>query len=341
MTRKSVKLLSIFVAVVFTISIVNAAPKGKVTGGSMHEAPEWFKESFLDIGEDIEEAKEEGKHIMMFLDLNGCPYCTKMLKESFNTENETSAFIKKHFDVININVKGSKEVTWSEDEVFTEQELAAKLKVQYSPTVLFLDYERNVVVRLNGYRSAKNFKNVLEYVNGKHYKTMKLGAYLDKVKDNSIYTLEKNKLFKDITDLSKVNTPLAVIFEDGSCTQCGYFHNTTLKNKDVQGEFTKYTVVRLDANSESKIITPEGKATTPKAWANELNLEYRPGVLLFNEGKLQQSVDALLYSFHFKELLRYISGKYYKEYTGYLPYLRERQEELKNQGINIDISDKY
>ena len=341
MLKKNLQFFSVLLAIVFTISTLNASQKGKVTGGSMHEPPTWFKESFLDIGEDIDEAKEEGKHIMLFLDLQGCPYCTRMLKESFHADNETSAFIQKHFDVINIDVKGSKEITWSEDETFTEKELAVKLKVQYSPTVLFLDYDKNVVVRLNGYRSAKNFKNVLEYVNGKHYQSMKLSEYVNKVKDKSIYTLKDNTMFKDITDLSKVNTPLAVIFEDGSCTQCGYFHNTTLKNKEVQGEFTKYTVVRFDANSESKIITPDGKITTPKAWATELNLEYRPGVLLFNEGKLQQTVDALLYSFHFKELLRYISGKYYKNYDGYLPYLRERQEELKAQGINIDISDKH
>jgi len=340
MLNINLKFFGVFFAVVLTLTTLNATPKGKVTGGSMHEAPEWFKDSFLDISEDIEEAKEAQKHIMLFLDLQGCPYCTKMLKESFLADNPTSKFIKKHFDVINIDVKGSKEITWSEEETFTEKELAVKLKVQYSPTVLFLDYDKNVVVRLNGYRSAKNFKNILEYVNGKHYKTMKVSEYLEKVKDRSIYTLKSNKLFKDITDLSKVHTPLAVIFEDGSCTQCGYFHNNTLKNKNVLDEFTKYTVVRLDANSDSKIVTPAGKTTTPKQWATELNLEYRPGILLYNDGKLQQTVDALLYSFHFKELLRYISGKYYKKYEGYLAYLRLRQEELKDKGINIDISDK-
>jgi len=340
MAKKGLQFFTVLLALIFTISTLNAAPKGKVTGGSMHEPPEWFKDSFLDISEDIDEAKEEGKHIMLFLDLQGCPYCTKMLKESFHAQNETSKFIQKHFDVINIDVKGSKEITWSEEETFTEKELATKLKVQYSPTVLFLDYDKNVVVRLNGYRSAKNFKNILEYVNGKHYKNMKVSEYLEKVKDRSIYSLKSNKLFKEVSDLSKVNTPLAVIFEDGSCTQCGYFHNNTLKNKDVLNEFTKYTVVRLDANSTSKIVTPDGKTTTPKQWVQELNLEYRPGILLFNDGKLQQTVDALLYSFHFKELLRYISGKHYKKYDGYLPYLRVRQEDLKNQGINIDISDK-
>ena len=31
--------------------------KGKMTGGEHHEMPSWFKESFLDMAEDVEEAK--------------------------------------------------------------------------------------------------------------------------------------------------------------------------------------------------------------------------------------------------------------------------------------------
>jgi thioredoxin-related protein len=341
MTKINLKFFVFLLTVIFSISTLQASTQGKVTGASMHKVPEWFKDSFLEIDEDIAEAKENGKHIMLFLDLQGCPYCTKMLDTSFFANNDTSNFIQKHFDVININIKGSREITWSEDEVFTEKELAQKLNVQYSPTVLFLDYDKNIVVRLNGYRSPENFKNILEYVNGKHYKNMKVSEYLDKVKDKSIYRLKDNKMFKNTADLSGIKTPLAVIFEDASCTQCEYFHNTTLKNKDVQSEFSKYTVIRIDTNSESKIITPDGKTTTPKAWANSINLEYRPGILLYNEGKLQQTVDALLYSFHFKELLRYISGKHYVKYDGYLSYLKDRQTKLKNSGVNIDISDKH
>ena len=249
-------------------------------------------------------------------------------------------FAKKHFDVINLNVKGSREIAWSEEETFTEKALAIKLKVQYSPTVIFLDENKKTVVRVNGYRSAKNFKNILEYVQGKHYKNMKLTDFIEKVKDKSLYTLKDNKMFKNITDLSDIETPLAVIFEDGSCTQCSYFHNNSLKNKDVLDEFSKFTVVRLDASSDMPIINADGEKTTPKKWANELNLDYRPGILLYNEGDLISTVDALLYNFHFKELLRYVSGKHYQEYNGYLLYLGIRQKELLNQGVNIDISNK-
>lgn len=314
-----------------------ASGAGKVVGGSMHESPSWFKDSFLELEEDIEEAKENNKHIMLFMDLDGCPYCTRMLKENFFADNKTSKFIQEYFDVININVKGSREIVWGDDE-FTEKELATKLKIQYSPTILFLDYELNTVVRVNGYRSPVNFKYILQYVQGKHYKNLTLSQYANKIKDKSLYTLKPNKMFENIKDLSKIKTPLAVIFEDGSCTQCDYFHNKTLKNAEVKAELSKFTVVRLDAESNESIINTKGEKTTPKKWVESLNLDYRPGMLLLNEGKVINTVDALLYSFHFKELLRYVSGKYYIKHNGdYLDYLRVRQADLVNQGKTIDL----
>lgn len=311
---------------------------GKISGGAIHEAPSWFKASFLDIGEDIEEATEENKQVMLFLDLDGCPYCTRMLKESFIQDGPTKSYIQQNFDVININIKGSKEITWSEDETFTEQELAKRLKVPYSPTVLILDQDKNIVVRLNGYRNPIKFKQILEYAHNKYYKSMKLTKYLDKVQNKSIYSFKENTMFKNINDLSNIKEPLAVIFEDKGCFNCNYFHNTTLKNKAVQNAFSKFKVVRLDANSQESITTPEGKETTIKQWVEDINLEYRPGILLYNEGKLIKTVDALLYSFHFKELLLFVANKEYKTNESYLDYLGQKQAELINQGINIDLS---
>jgi len=44
-----------------------------------------------------------------------------MLKENFEEDNKTSQFIKSNFDVIELNVKGSKEITWIDGEVLTEK----------------------------------------------------------------------------------------------------------------------------------------------------------------------------------------------------------------------------
>ena len=327
---------------VFSILMITHlnANEGKLSGGSMHEVPEWFKESFLDISEDVSEADANNKHFMIFMDLEGCPYCTKMLNENFIAENKTSEFIKKYFDVINIDVKGSREIAWDANTTLTEKALAEKLEIQYSPTILFFNKNKEVVVRVNGYRNKDDFKYILEFVQGKYYEQMSLTQYLEKITKETLYTFIENKMFKDLKDLSKIKTPLAVIFEDGSCTQCDYFHNRLLKDKDVLKEFKNFTIVRLNANSDEQIIDIDGNKTTAKEWVKKINLDYRPGILLYDNKKLISTVDALLYPFHFKELLRYVGEKHYKKYPkSYLDYLRVRQSELLKQGININLAE--
>jgi thioredoxin-related protein len=330
--------VSLLFSVFLTAS--SAAQKGKFTGGHDHEMPEWFKQSFLELNEDVEEAKENDKHVMLFMTLKFCPYCTKMLKDNFIEGAKNQPYIQENFDVIAIDIKGVNEVAVNEDLTLTEKEYADHLKVQYTPTIIFLDQNNKAVVRINGYRSKENFKLILDFVKNKKYKQMTLTQYLEKVKNKTLYTLKENKLFSKTRDLSRIKGPLAVIFEDGSCTQCDYLHNTTLKNKDVIKELSKVTVVRYDALSNKKIITPQGNMTTPKQWAKEMLLDYRPGIVLFDEREEIARIDALLYSFHFKEMFRYVSGGYYKQYDTFLDYLKPRQDELLNSGVDIDISDK-
>ncbi len=340
MNQKGLKLIGVFLTLILVLTNANAQ-KGKFSGGEDHDMPSWFKQSFLELQEDVNEAKESDKHVMLFMTLKFCPYCTKMLKDNFIEGAKNQPYIKENFDVIGIDIKGSKEIAVNEDLTLTEKEYADHLKVQYTPTIIFLDQDNNVVVRLNGYRSKENFKLILDFVKNKEYKNMTLTQYLEKVKTKTLYTLKDNKLFTKVSDLSKINTPLAVIFEDGSCTQCDYLHNTTLKNKDVIEELSKFTVVRFDATSKEKIITPKGKMTTPEQWAKDMTLDYRPGIVLFNKKEEIARIDALLYGFHFKEMFRYVSGEHYVYYPTFLDYLGPRQNELLNSGINIDISDKY
>jgi thioredoxin-related protein len=334
----SYKVLGVVFAILLMVANLQGA--GKVTGGSEHGMPDWFKASFLDMNEDVEEAKDEDKHVILFMSLQFCPYCTKMLNENFVTEAKLQPYIQENFDVIAIDIQGSKELVIDEDTTMTESDYAKHLKVQYTPTVLFLNQDNEIVVRVNGYRSPQNFKYILDFVKNKEYKNMSLTQYVEKVKNKTFYTLVDNPMFKDIKDLSKINGPLAVIFEDGSCTQCSYLHNTTLKNKDVKEELSKVTIVRYDASSEEKIITPDGKTTTPKQWAKDMILDYRPGIVLFDKKQEIVRIDALLYSFHFKELFRFVSGQHYEKFHTFLDYLGPRQTELLEQGIDIDISDK-
>ncbi|SKA68480.1 Thioredoxin-related protein [Thiothrix eikelboomii] len=332
--------LGLLFALFFTFispSHAETTTEGKVVGGVEHEMPEWFKESFLEIQEDVKEASAGNKHVMLFFHLNNCPYCDKMLKDNFLQE-PSKTYIQENFDVIAINVKGDRQVQYSKELAFSEKELADELEVALTPTISFINSENKTVARLNGYRSPEQFKPVLDYVAKQIYKTESLSDYLAKQPQSDQYTLRPNELFQPLKDLSSIKTPLAVIFESSTCSDCAYFHDTLLQDEAIKTEFKALTVVRFDANDSTEIIDVNGQKTTPKDWLKQLKLSYQPGMVFFDEGKEVTRLEGKLFNFHFQQLLNYVSSQGYKEHS-FPAHLGLRQAELLQQGKTVDISE--
>ncbi len=320
--------------------IVSAATTtpGKVVGGKSSEHPGWFKESFLDIAEDVGEAAEADKHVILFMHLNGCPYCYKMTEENFKQAPYTE-FIKKNFEVIAINVKGDREVALTEETSLTEKELAVRLKVMYTPTIVFLNQQNKAVARVDGYRSVPDFKHVLDYVQEKAYLDSSLSSYVDTRKE-AVYSFRDHPQLKQVSDLKSVaDQPLAVIFEDKGCLDCDALYDGHLERPEVREVLKNYTFVRLDALSEEPIVDVEGNSITPRAYAEKLGLVYRPSIVLFDKGKEVTRINSKLYSYHFEEVLRYVGERHYEQYPeSFYDYLDVRTAEITASGRDVDLS---
>jgi len=312
-----------------------SARTGKITGGQAFEMPDWFKTSFLEIHNDAREAGEAGKHLMLYMHLENCPYCKRMLDESF-FQGANKPFLQKHFDVIDINIRGDRSVEWGGGVIYNEKELAQELKVYATPAILFINAKGQIVYRTNGYRSPERLRNVLQYVSERQYGKITLADYVTQ-KGIVRYALKKHSAFVSMTDFSRYEGPLAVIFEDPGCSDCAEFHQYTLQHADVVREMKGLKVVRLDAWSNETIIDPAGNKTTPRQWAASLKLDYRPATVLFDNGEEVTRADSQLYHFHYKEMLRYVAKRLYFEYPTYLIYLAARQRELLKQGIDIEL----
>jgi thioredoxin-related protein len=311
---------------------------GRVTGGRAHALPDWFKPSFLNFQEEVEEARKAGRHILVFMDLNDCPYCARTLDENFR-QGENMEFIRKHFDVIAINIRGASEVTWIDGTTSTEQEFAARMKVVGTPALVFVNPDGRKVLQLNGYRTPPTLRLALEFVNDKAYRHESLSDYIEKRHKAPVYAFRDHPRFETVTDFAGYRKPLAVIFEDRDCADCAGFHDKVLDRPDVLAEMKPFRVVRLDAYAETTIVDITGKRTTPRAWAASLGLTHRPGVVLFDDGKEAARVEGRFYHFHFKEILRFVSGGYYKRYDRFGAYLDDRQRALLQQGVNIDFGE--
>ena len=130
-------LFFLFIVSLFVINSASASSEGELNAGMVNpgyeEKPKWFKNSFLDLFEDIDEAAENNKRLMVYYYQDGCPYCKKLLEDNFG-QREIAEKTQKYFDVVSINLWGDSEVTVG-DEEYTEKRFAEALKVQNTPTL--------------------------------------------------------------------------------------------------------------------------------------------------------------------------------------------------------------
>jgi thioredoxin-related protein len=147
-----------------------AEDPGTLKGGVAYTLPHWFKPSFLDFRQDVAEARKQGRYVMVFLHLEGCPYCARMLEENF-VSGDNHDFMRKHFEVIAVNVRGSLEATWTDGAAHNESTLARSLGVIGTPTIVFLGEDGRKVIQLNGYQDPRTFRGALEFVQSKRYRS--------------------------------------------------------------------------------------------------------------------------------------------------------------------------
>lgn len=101
-----------------------------------HYRQAWFKESFLDLREDLEEATAQGKRFVVIFEQVGCLYCTKMHKEVLSRKY-INDYVRQNFVVVQMDLWGAREVTDFDGKTLTEKEIAKRWGVVYTPTILF------------------------------------------------------------------------------------------------------------------------------------------------------------------------------------------------------------
>lgn len=114
-----------------------AAPAAALELGDdgLHK-PDWLRETFKDLSEDLEEATAEGKRLMVIFEQRGCIYCTKLHEEVF-TRPEIEALIRENYFVVQMNLFGDVEVTDFDGETLSEKNMARRWGVLFTPTLMF------------------------------------------------------------------------------------------------------------------------------------------------------------------------------------------------------------
>ncbi len=124
------------------------------------EAPDWFADAILDVRDEAADAAQQGKRLMLYFWLEGCPYCQRMTSVTFR-DAAVIERLKRGFVPVAINVRGDRDLAWTDGVTLTEKALAAKLELRGTPTILFLDAKGSILRRRAGYVAPADFARLL------------------------------------------------------------------------------------------------------------------------------------------------------------------------------------
>lgn len=325
-------------------SAVADTPKGKFFGAIETEFPSWFKESFLDLKEDIAEAAANNKRVMLFFQQAGCPYCNALVERNLS-QKDIEEKAREHLDVIVINMWGDKELTHIDGKSYTEKSFAEALNVQFTPTLIFFNEVGDIILRLNGYRSPQRFTLDLDYIILKKETEV---SYRDFIVANRAAGKASKKLMEedffslppyDFSRKPGTKAPLsAVFFEQKDCPNCEELHSKVLVEPELRDAIKQFHAVQLDMWSNTPVVTPDGNSTTAREWAKALDIKYAPSIVFFNEeGQEVIRTEAFFKVFHNLGVFHYVLSGAYQSQPSFQRYLTEFADNRREQGLDVDI----
>lgn len=184
--RRAIALTAAGIAGIAGIRSGVAASDGPVLGddGLWHEP--WFVQSFLELADDFATAAGDGKRFVVMWELKGCPYCKETHFVNF-ARPDILDFVRTRFDILQLNIIGSRIVTDFDGEELPEKALARKYAVRFTPTLQFFDAGKQLAARppqereaarAQGYLQPDHFLAMFRFVEAEGYRSMTFRQWL-------------------------------------------------------------------------------------------------------------------------------------------------------------------
>lgn len=288
--------------------------------------PDWFKISFLDLREDLNEALSEGKKgLLIYFGQENCAYCEALMNINLKMPDIVE-YTQRNFDVIAVDIWGARSLVDPDGDEWTEREYSVMLGTNFTPSFIFLDKTRQMVFRLRGYHAPYRFRAALEYAADGHYVFESFREYLARANPPPKFELEdmnEESFFASpphFLDRSHfaASRPLAVFFEQRDCHACDILHSDPVADDGVRNMLKRMDVVQLDMWGDEPVLTPSGKRQTSAEWATELDISYAPTLVFFDEKGLEVfRIDSVVQLYRLGRVLEYVAEGGYKTGMNY------------------------
>ncbi len=147
----------------------------------------FFNESFGDYSEELETAKKEGKKaILVFFEMDECPFCHRM-KTTIMNQPKVQEYFRERFLIFAHDIEGDVDIVDFEGNETTQKEYAVKKhRVRATPVMAFFDLTGKRIARYIGAtRSSEEFMQLADFVANGHYKTTSFTRYKRELKKAS------------------------------------------------------------------------------------------------------------------------------------------------------------
>lgn len=297
--------------------------------------PDWFRITLGDLNDDLKDALNEGKTgLIVYFGQKRCPYCEQFLKVNLGFPDIQNV-IRKHFNIIPIDIWGINDIKDTDGKSYTERTLSIYYETNFTPSLIFYDRNGKPIFRLQGYYPPYKFMAAIKYVIEGFYIRETFRDYLARAEPGLFFMLgglnERDFFITPPYDLRQIikesGKPLAVFFEQGKCHACDVLHTGPLNKKNVIDEINKMNTIQLDMWSDTPVVTPDGKKTTAKSWANDLGLFYAPTLVFFDSnGKEIIRIDSIVKFYRLLGVLEYMNKRGYTTEDNYQSWrLKQRK----------------
>ena len=123
--------------------------------------PPWFKESFLDLRDDLDDAKKAGKRgVIVFLSQKNCNHCQAFIETTLSDPAILSR-VQHNYDVIGLDIFNDLELTDVDGSVSTIKNFADQQRARFTPALLFYGVEGKQILKIIGFYPPEKFSRVL------------------------------------------------------------------------------------------------------------------------------------------------------------------------------------
>lgn len=149
-----------------------------VAAESLDPGKHFFHPKLGDFKEELAVAREEGKKgIMLFFEMDDCPFCARM-KATILNQPDVQQFYRQHFLLYPIDTQGDTPMTDFTGKETIEKTFALENRVRATPTLIFFDLDGKPVTRHTGpTKDKQEFLLLGRYVIEEAYKQGPFARY--------------------------------------------------------------------------------------------------------------------------------------------------------------------